>query len=277
MFQVFLLFIKPFYSLFTNFPVFETSNILPTNLACLQSLRRRGTFNNSACFGFTKAVSILCFTACLQFATASTVHLYFLEEACQWKIQSPKKMCICLRSAHVHVVIIFTIRVVFSVFPIFQVTLQLASAKGCVQSLVSTQKSPVTEKYRVPRCLKQPHLHHMQWTIVNVKMIPVPMKSHQTPREQDLQPSQTQVIPNMFMPYIEGPKMDWTVNDGLYHRFLKWHLKMWKYSWRWACNVFWEKKIQKGNCLDWWFGMDQCVSWSLSTEELTLDTIWEMF
>ena len=22
-----------------------------------------------------------------------------------------------------------------------------------------------------------------------------------------------QVIPSMFMPYIEGPKMDWTVND----------------------------------------------------------------
>ena len=29
----------------------------------------------------------------------------------------------------------------------------------------------------------------------------------------------------MFMPYIEGPKMDWTVNDGLYHRVLKWSLK----------------------------------------------------
>ena len=29
----------------------------------------------------------------------------------------------------------------------------------------------------------------------------------------------------MFMPYTEGPKMDWTVNDGLYHRFLKLHLK----------------------------------------------------
>ena len=36
---------------------------------------------------------------------------------------------------------------------------------------------------------------------------------------------QPQVVPSMFMPYIEGPKMDWTVNDGLYHRFLKRHLK----------------------------------------------------
>ena len=34
-----------------------------------------------------------------------------------------------------------------------------------------------------------------------------------------------QQVPSMFMPYIEDPKMDWTVNDGLYHRFLKWHLK----------------------------------------------------
>ena len=27
--------------------------------------------------------------------------------------------------------------------------------------------------------------------------------------------------PTMYMPYIEGPCMDWTVNDGLYHRFLE--------------------------------------------------------
>ena len=33
------------------------------------------------------------------------------------------------------------------------------------------------------------------------------------------------VYTNMYMPYIEGPKMDWTVNDMLYHRFLKWKLK----------------------------------------------------
>ena len=28
-------------------------------------------------------------------------------------------------------------------------------------------------------------------------------------------------VPSMFMPYTEDPKLDWTVNDGLYHRFLK--------------------------------------------------------
>ena len=50
--------------------------------------------------------------------------------------------------------------------------------------------------------------------------------SEQEPKMQDLslQPStsQAQFVPTMFMPYIEGPKMDWTVNDGLYHRFLMW-------------------------------------------------------
>ena len=33
-----------------------------------------------------------------------------------------------------------------------------------------------------------------------------------------------QVMPS-YMPYIKGPTMDWMVNDGLYNRFLKWHLK----------------------------------------------------
>ena len=41
------------------------------------------------------------------------------------------------------------------------------------------------------------------------------------------QPSTSQapfVLP-MFIPYIEGSKMDWTVNGGLYPKFLKWKLK----------------------------------------------------
>ena len=34
-----------------------------------------------------------------------------------------------------------------------------------------------------------------------------------------------QPVPSMFMPYNEGPKMEWMVNDGLYHRLVKWHLR----------------------------------------------------
>ena len=41
-------------------------------------------------------------------------------------------------------------------------------------------------------------------------------ESSSSDEEQDpevfIQPPQAQLLPNMFMPYIEGPKMDWTVN-----------------------------------------------------------------
>ena len=50
--------------------------------------------------------------------------------------------------------------------------------------------------------------------------------------EQELDPEVSfhyytapQPVPSMFIPYIKGSKMDWTVNDGLYHRCLKLHLK----------------------------------------------------
>ena len=33
--------------------------------------------------------------------------------------------------------------------------------------------------------------------------------------------SQTQAMQQMYMPYIEGPKMDWTVNDSLYSQIPK--------------------------------------------------------
>ena len=54
-------------------------------------------------------------------------------------------------------------------------------------------------------------------------------ESSSSDQEQDpevfLQTCQAQVLPHMFMPHIEGPKIDWTVNGDLYHRFLKWCLK----------------------------------------------------
>ena len=44
--------------------------------------------------------------------------------------------------------------------------------------------------------------------------------------EVSFHPSKAQqVITNMFMPYKEGPKMDWTANDALYHRLFKRCLK----------------------------------------------------
>ena len=52
---------------------------------------------------------------------------------------------------------------------------------------------------------------------------------HESESEISFHPSRKQATnlerQQMFMPYIEGPKMDWTVNDSLYHHFLKWKLK----------------------------------------------------
>ena len=108
-----------------------------------------------------------------------------------------------------------------------------------------------------------------------------PEESSSSDQEQDpevfLQPSQAQILPNMFMPYIEGPKRDWAVNDGLYHRFLKWHLKCEKIL---ECELaMLPEKRQCKKVIAWSgdFEMGQYVSWSLSKDELKLNTIWEKF
>ena len=81
----------------------------------------------------------------------------------------------------------------------------------------------------------------------------------------------------MYMPYIGGPKMDWTVNDALYQRFLKWKLKCKNIL---ECELTALPKCQKCKKVIAWssdFGMDQYVSWGLSKDDMYLDTIWERF
>ena len=74
-----------------------------------------------------------------------------------------------------------------------------------------------------------------------------------------------------YMPYIEGPAMDWTVNDGLYNRFIKWKIR---------CENILECEARKCKKVIAWsgdFGLDQYISWNLSNEELCLDTIWQKY
>ena len=84
-----------------------------------------------------------------------------------------------------------------------------------------------------------------------------------------------QVISSIFTPYIEGPKMNWTVSDDLHHRFLKWRLKG-KNILEYELATLVEKRKYKW-VIAWSgdFGIDQYVSWNLSNEEPTLDVIWE--
>ena len=88
---------------------------------------------------------------------------------------------------------------------------------------------------------------------------------------------QPQLTSGTFMPYIEGSKMDWTVNNGLYHRFLKWHLKCKNIL---ECELAALPERQQCKKVTAWsgdFGMDQYVSWGLPTDQLMLETIWGRF
>ena len=71
--------------------------------------------------------------------------------------------------------------------------------------------------------------------------------------------------------------MDWTVNDSLYLRFLKWKLK---------CEIIFDcelailpesKKCKKVIVWSVDFGMDQYMSWCLSPEDLSLEVIWSKY
>ena len=84
-------------------------------------------------------------------------------------------------------------------------------------------------------------------------------------------------VPPMYMPYIEGPKMNWMVDDALYHRFLKWQLKCKTILDCELANLPTKQKCQKiiawsGDC-----SMDLYVSWSIPKDALTLDVVWNKF
>ena len=71
--------------------------------------------------------------------------------------------------------------------------------------------------------------------------------------------------------------MNWMVNDGLYHRFLKWCLKCETILDCKLANLPTKQKCQKVIVWSGDFGMDLYVSWNIPKEDLTLDAIWTKF
>ena len=99
-------------------------------------------------------------------------------------------------------------------------------------------------------------------------------------RPQFFQPFTSQPWPfekSMCMPYIKGPKMDWTLNDSLYHRFLKWELKCENILDHELAMLSDSKKCKKVIAWSRDFGMHQYVSWCLPPEDLRFDVIWGKF
>ena len=80
-----------------------------------------------------------------------------------------------------------------------------------------------------------------------------------------------------FVPYIEGPKMDWTVNDGLYHQFWKWKLKCENIL---ECELATLLESRQCKKLISWSGDDGInlvVSWGLTDSDITLEILWTKF
>ena len=89
--------------------------------------------------------------------------------------------------------------------------------------------------------------------------------------------SQTQTTQQVYMPYIEGPKLNWTVDDGLYNRFLKWKIKFENIL---DCELAMLSESRKCKKVVTWlgdFGIYQYISWDLPLEDLSLKVIWNKF
>ena len=114
---------------------------------------------------------------------------------------------------------------------------------------------------------------------MNIKLIPICHMNQVFFNPQPSTSNKAQEMPsmNMYMPYIEGPSMDWTVNDKLYNRFLKWKLKCKNIL---ECELAMLSETGKCKKIVAWsgdFGLYQYISWNLPNEDLTLEVIWKKF
>ena len=85
--------------------------------------------------------------------------------------------------------------------------------------------------------------------------------------------SPPQAVTSAFIPYIEGPKMDRSVNDSLYNRFIKWKIKCESIL---ECELAMLSESRKCKKVVAWsgdFGIDQYISWDLPPEEVSLEVI----
>ena len=122
----------------------------------------------------------------------------------------------------------------------------------------------------MPRATK--NSTHVMDTSVNQETSMISYDSSSSDQEMEVQspqcfpPSTSQpqtFVQPMFIAYIEGLKMDWTVNGSLYHRFLKSKLK---YENVLDCELAMLPESKTCKKVIVWsgdFGIDQYVSWCL--------------
>ena len=90
-------------------------------------------------------------------------------------------------------------------------------------------------------------------------------------------PHSTFPYSGMMVPYVEGLKMNWTVDDALHSRFIRWIIKCENIL---NCELAILQESTKCKKEIQWpgdAGLDMYISWNLPTEEVTLQTIWSRF
>ena len=99
----------------------------------------------------------------------------------------------------------------------------------------------------------------------------------ETDSEQEVVVRPQQVPTSIYVPYIEGPRMSWTVDDSLHNRFIKWKIKCENIL---NCELAMLSEARKYKKVVAWsgdFGIDQYISWDLTLEETSLEIIWQKF
>ena len=80
-----------------------------------------------------------------------------------------------------------------------------------------------------------------------------------------------------MVPYVEGPKMDWTIDDALQSRFLWWKMKCENIL---DCELSILQESTKCKKVIQWLGhigLDMYISQALPAVHVTLQTIWSKF
>ena len=80
---------------------------------------------------------------------------------------------------------------------------------------------------------------------------------------------------SMYVPYTEGPKVSWTVDDSLDNRFIKWKIKCENIL---ECELAMVSEARKCKKVVAWsgdFSIDQYISWDLAPEEICWELIWQ--
>ena len=77
--------------------------------------------------------------------------------------------------------------------------------------------------------------------------------------------------------YAEGPKMDWTIDDALHSRFIRWKIKCENILDCKLAILQESVKCKKSDPMVRRCMIDMYISWALPTTEVTIQTIWSKF